>query len=298
LLGGLLAGSFIIFVLRERLRRRSFGRKLLLQSLIFLGFIAVLICLVSAINAWSIQAEDFWQTFSDAVFNLRVLRLFFTWFVIVIATLFMLDVSEKYGSGVLPRMLTGKYHHPRMEERIFMFLDLTDSTGLAERLGDEKYFQLLRTLFYMSTEPVLNCEGEIYQYVGDEIIISWTIESGMNNANCLQCFFRIGKTIEKNRNAFLKQFGVAPVFKAAVHTGNVVIGEIGVIKKDIVYAGDVLNSTARMLSLSKDLHAPLLVSDAIYERLKEAKDYTYTFLDAIVLRGKTTETRIYGVQQR
>lgn len=296
LLGGLLAGSFIIFHLRDRLRKKSFGRKLLMQSLIFLGFIALLISMVSAINAWSIQSEDFSQTFSDAIFNLRVFRLLITWFVIVVATLFLLDISEKYGSGVLSKMLTGKYHHPRTEERIFMFLDLTDSTGLAERLGNEKYFQLLSTMFYMTTEPVLNSEGEIYQYVGDEIIISWTVERGMHNANCLGCYFSIREAINKNRDEFMRKFGAVPIFKAAVHMGSVVIGEIGVIKKDIVYAGDVLNSTSRILDLSKKYGEQLLVSDMIHEKLKSDPGFAFQFLDALVLRGKTMESKIYGVR--
>ncbi len=295
LLGGLFGGYLILFVLRDLLRRRSFANKLIVQSTIFLGLIFVLVMVVGSIQAITIGA-DFTETFVDVVFTWRVLRLMITWFTVVIFTLLLLDVSEKYGQGVLWKIVTGKYHQPVTEARIFMFMDLTNSTGLAESLGDEKYFRLLRSVFYVATEPVLNSEGEIYQYVGDELVLSWTVKDGLRNANCLECFFRINNEIEKQRLDFIQQFGVVPAFKAAVHMGNVVIGEIGVIKKDIVYAGDVLNSTSRIVNLSKQYGEPLLISDIVYDKLKDDHRFMFQFLDALVLRGKTIETKVYSVK--
>jgi adenylate cyclase len=296
ILGGLLGGSLIIFVLRTRLQRKSFGFKIFLQSLIFLALIILLIFLVSAINALLTDRENFFRIFYDEVFNMRVLRLVVIWFTVVSFTLIILDVSDKYGPGVLWRMILGRYHIPRTVERIFMFMDLTDSTQWAERLGDKRYFILLHTLYDLTTEPVLNSEGEIYQYVGDELIVSWSLAEGLKNTNCLRCFFQIRETIAHRSDWFISQFGAVPVFKAAFHMGDVVAGEIGVIKKDIVYAGDVLNSTARILSLVKEFGEEMLVSDPIYQHLSMNSGYVFEFQDSLVLRGKTTATKIYGVR--
>jgi adenylate cyclase len=234
----------------------------------------------------------------DVVFNLRVLRLLIIWFIIVIATLLFLDIGEKYGRGVLFKIITGKYHHPIVEERIFMFMDLTDSTALTERLGDEKYFELLRSLIFLATEPIMNNEGEIYQYVGDELIISWTLKKGLRNANCIRSYFGVTEAIAKRGQEYLKRFGAVPEFKAAVHMGKVVAGEIGVIKKDIVYTGDVLNSTSRVMSQCREYEENLLVTDEIADKLKYHSALEFLFLDAIVLRGKQAKTKIYCVRKK
>jgi adenylate cyclase len=250
---------------------------------------------VGSIQAITIGG-DFAETFVDVVFTWRVFRLMLTWFAVVIFTLLLLDVSEKYGPGVFWKIVIGKYHKPVTEERIFMFMDLSNSTGLAESLGEERYFHLLRSLYYIVTEPVLNAEGEIYQYVGDEIIISWSIKHGLRNSNCLRCFFNVNEALERQRANLIQQFGVLPSFKAAVHMGRVVAGEIGLIKRDIVYAGDILNSTSRIMNLSRKYGEQLLISDVIYDRLKADRRFQFQFLDALVLRGKTVESKVYGVR--
>ena len=61
---------------------------------------------------------------------------------------------------------------PKAEDRVFLFLDLEGSTQLAERLGSALYFELLRRCLDDLTEPILETEGEIYQYAGDEIVVT------------------------------------------------------------------------------------------------------------------------------
>jgi hypothetical protein len=143
---------------------------------------------------------------------------------------------------VLWKLLTGKYYRPRDEERIFMFLDLRSSTAIAEQIGHKRFFEFLRELFQDVTRPVVESRGEIYQYVGDEV----PVERGLQDANCIACFFRIEQAIAAKGAEYLDRFGVAPAFKAGVHVGEATVGEIGVVKKDIVYSGDVLNTTSRM----------------------------------------------------
>lgn len=296
LLGGLTGGSLIVFVLRERLRRRSFLYKLIVQSVVFLALIILLIMVVSSIQAL-LGPDDFWRSFVDDVLTWRVFRLLITWFFVVICTLMVLDVSDKYGKGILGKIITGAYHRPRVEERVFMFMDLKDSTKLAEQLGETKYFKLLRAVFFLTTNPILNSEGEIYQYVGDEIVLSWPVHAGLARSNCVRCYFNIIHVIDKHRGDFEQEFGVVPEFKAAIHMGPAVMGEIGVIKKDIVYAGDVLNSTSRILNLAKSYGRDLLVSDSIREKLQSDTSLQFSFCDEIVLRGRSVGTRIYACRQ-
>lgn len=292
--GGLTGGTLIVFVLRGMLRRRSFGRKLLIQSVILLVLIVMAIMLVGAVQAMTTDGA-FWPSFVEAFVTWRVFRLIITWFVVVMITILMIDVAEKYGQRVLWKIITGRYHRPVNEERIFMFMDISDSTQIAEQLGDQKYFQLLRSVFSLATEAVLNAEGDIYQYVGDELILTWEVENGLRNANCVRCFFAVMDAIASHRDLLMSGYGVVPGFKAGIHMGEVVAGEIGMVKKDIVYAGDVLNSTSRIMSLTRQYGVRILASDAIYENLKQSDLCTFQFVDSVILRGKSQSTKLYSV---
>ena len=238
---------------------------------------------------------SFWQNFYTDVFSLRVLRLVIAWYCIVILTIFLLDVSEKYGPGTLRKMLLGKYHTPGREQRVFMFLDLRSSTTIAEEIGAERYFRMLHFFYQVANEAIINNYGEIYQYVGDEIVVSWPLEQGLKNGNCLQCFRAVCNAVDNHAATFEKEFGVVPRFKAGIHAGLVVTGEIGTVKKEIVYSGDVLNTTARIVALCNQYGQTLMVSDVIYNALKQTPGYHFTYIDSTVLRGKVVATGLYGV---
>ncbi|MFP4365353.1 MAG: hypothetical protein ACLFR1_15935 [Spirochaetia bacterium] len=60
-----------------------------------------------------------------------------------------------------------------------MFLDLTSSTAIAERIGHVQFLSLLRDFFMDVSEAVIAHGGEIYKYVGDEAIILWDREKGV-----------------------------------------------------------------------------------------------------------------------
>ncbi|HEX5653251.1 MAG TPA: adenylate/guanylate cyclase domain-containing protein [Chitinophagaceae bacterium] len=296
LVGGFLGGSFIVFYQRGRLKGKTYKQKLLIHSSIYILFVGICILLVGIIGALiDPDKPSFFQRFYADIFSLRVLRLMINWYIIVLLTMFLLDVSEKYGSGILRKLLLGGYYSPGKEERIFMFLDLKASTSIAEKIGDEVYFRMLRYFYQLANEVIINNHGEIYQYVGDEIVISWEKEQGLNNANCLQCFKAIRETVKEKADFFMENFGVIPSFKAAIHSGIVTAGLIGSVKKDIVFSGDVLNTTARMVALCNQYQQTLIISEYLYKELKDTPGYQFNYLDSPVLRGKTVKTGLYGV---
>jgi adenylate cyclase len=298
LAGGLFAGSFIVFYQREKVKGRSYREKLFIHSSLYIFYLMVFIGGVGILGALNNTADaPFWVKFREDVFSLRVLRLIFTWYFIVVMTVFFLDVNEKYGAGILRGLLLGKYHKPGKEERVFMFLDLKGSTTIAEQIGDEKYFSMLRYFYQVANEAIINTYGEIYQYVGDEIVISWEKKEGIRNANCLRCFTAIQEAVKKRAGHFTDTYGVVPAFKAGIHAGTVTTGEIGTIKKDIVYSGDVLNTTARIVALCNFYKEELLISGLLYQELKETTtEYNFYFIENVLLRGKKTEMGLWGVR--
>ena len=167
-----------------------------------------------------------------------------------------------------------------------MFLDLKSSTKIAEQIGEERYFKMLRFFYKLANIAVLNNRGEIYQYVGDEIVVSWEKQQGLNDANCLNCFFAIKDLVQENASAFMEQFNTIPEFKSALHIGTVASGEIGSVKRDIVYSGDVLNTTARIIALCNHYGKALMISEDLYHQLQYVENYHFQFVDESVLREK------------
>jgi len=159
---------------------------------------------------------------------------------------FFIQINRLLGQGVLWKFVLGKYHKPREEERIFMFLDMKSSTTIAERLGHVRFYALLNELFREISEPVLQTKAEIYQYVGDEVVLTWNLEEGLRNSNCLKIFFMFRENVRRNSDNYFKNFGVRPEFKAGLHFGKVISAQIGDLKREIAYNGDVLNTASRI----------------------------------------------------
>lgn len=99
-----------------------------------------------------------------------------------------------------------------------MFLDLKGSTGIAEKLGEHKYFRFIQKVFKDVTPVLLETKGEVYQYVGDEIVITWKVDNGIKDSNCIRCFQNIVKLLEDLTPLYEEQFGVVRIFKAGLHT--------------------------------------------------------------------------------
>lgn len=291
LIVGVLGGTLLVWVNGRLFRRRSFKfamfTTLIAYVLIFV-LASLLATLAMMIGEYGLQGISFdtMKTTLGFVINPTLITGFILWGAITLFTLFLLQVNDKFGPGILLKFLAGNYHQPKKEDRIFMFMDMRSSTTIAEKIGNEKYFNLLNDLYADITNTILNNEGEIYQYVGDEIVISWPIKKGTRNANCLHCFTQIQEKLTDLRPVYEKKYSVIPEFKAGLHHGPVMAGEVGVIKKDIIYSGDVLNTTARIQELCNKYSVDILISKETFDLISDSDGYKLTPLGSIELRGK------------
>jgi len=204
--------------------------------------------------------------------------------------------NRMIGKGVLLKYLTGRYHTPIEEERIFMFIDIKSSTTIAEKIGHRKFHSLLNDFFYDITDPILENDGEIYKYVGDEVIVTWPLKKGIKNNNCVRAFFEVKKKIEEKKDRYLKDYGLVPEFKAGLHCGTIIVGEMGDIKSEIAYLGDVVNTTARIQTQCHVHDADLLTSSVMIEKMEEPLFFGYSELGEIQLRGKKLSTMLVKIE--
>lgn len=299
---GFFGGGIIVYFLKEQLRKLPVGAAIIADTVIIVLAIIVVSIPATLVYNSIYFSKPPWNSFIivhalDYLFSVALLHTILFWSLIVVLTLVVLQVNEKYGQGVLWKMLKGKYYRPRVEERIFMFLDIRGSTSIAERLGHVKWFELLNRFFNDISESIIDTKGEIYQYVGDEIIVQWDIQSGIEDWNCVRCFFEIQNKIQSLASAYTSKYDTVPKFKAALHCGDVTIGEIGKIKKDIVYTGDVLNTTARIQELCNSLHQDFLISEQVTANLPASAEFELTLVGDTELRGKETHVSVYTVRK-
>jgi len=287
----LIGGSALVFYINPKFAHRSYGRAIIAVVLCIVFTMSVITVIsayiyVTLILKKSVSDADFKHLFLGYISDPLNLKDTLIWSTITAATQFIFMMNTKFGPGVFGKIITGKYRLPKTEERIFMFLDVNSSTTIAENLGEVTYHRLLKDFFAHITDPIVNNYGEIYQYVGDEVIIAWDVLKGARNNQCIRCFFEIKKEIAKNSDYYYKTYGVVPTFKAGIHSGIVIAGEIGIFKRDITYSGDVLNTTARMRSMCKELNVELIASSDLLQHLPYPHQFNIHKLGCIELRGK------------
>ena len=289
---GLVFGLLELFLFPKaemRLRRWSFTYIFLFKTLLYTaGIYALTVALMIILGLFEVSNLAFLASPEQLV-------LVFYSLVIYSLLVFFLQVNRLLGAGILWKFIRGKYHKPREEERIFMFLDMKSSTRIAEQLGHVRFYTLLNELFHEISEPVLQTKAEIYQYVGDEVILTWEMENGLEDSNCLKTFFMFQESLLRNSGNYLKNFGVKPEFKAGLHFGKVVSAQIGDLKRDIVYNGDVLNTTSRIQNECNKYQRDCLVSGALMNRLNKINGFQWERIDAVTLRGKETEVELFSV---
>jgi adenylate cyclase len=204
-------------------------------------------------------------------------------------------MAIKIGPNVLVNLLLGKYHIPSEENRVFMFLDLKSSTTIAEEIGHIKYSQFIQDCFADLTESAIIHEVEIYQYVGDEAVLTWKSDNGFKRNNCIYTYYDFQKSLEDKKAYYLKKYGIFPEFKAGVNAGPVVVTEVGIIKREIAYHSDVLNTAARIQGKCNELNSKLLISGEVKDSLLPDTNLIVEDAGVFELKGKQIEVQLFKV---
>jgi adenylate cyclase len=126
--------------------------------------------------------------------------------------------------------------------------------------------------------------------------LTWNPTQGLQDCNCLRVFFEFKQTLLDRAKFYREQFGVVPKFKAGVNLGPVTVAEVGVLKRDIAYLSDVLNTAARLESMCHEHSAELLITETLQEALPEADDLRCEPIGELELRGKSERISVYRVE--
>jgi adenylate cyclase len=300
LLIGFLVGTSIglceEFLFLEKFRKKSYLFLLVFRTVVYSVVIAFHEILINSASNFFTQNLTLGQSVHSAVYRENFPRDLSIIAVISVISIALLQIRRLHRPGDLIRYVTGRYHLPEEVNKIFLFIDLKSSTAIAEKIGNTKYSSFLIDYFHDMTGAILMSKAEIYQYIGDEIILTWSFENGIKYARCINCFFDILTSIEMKKEEYLKKYDVYPEFKAAIHAGSVSVTWIGSIKKEIVYHGDVINTTARIQEECNKQNQKFLISDYMLQNIELPAYLRSEFLGELQLKGKQKKVKIFGLK--
>ncbi len=203
---------------------------------------------------------------------------------------------HQVGHRPIGKIMMGYYQKPREENLIFMFLDLQSSSKIAEILGHERYSYFIQDCFRFLTNPIIMTLGRVYQFVGDEVVVTWNADKLKNYRRTVDFYYYYEKELKKRKKYFKKKYGIQPVFTASINAGKVMATEVGEIKREIAFHGDVLNTAARIQKQCKTYGKNMLVTDNFASQLVAAKtNYKVQYIDKVKFVGKDRIAKLYEV---
>lgn len=295
---GIIQGWLETTVFHKRLKDRALWIKISIKA-VFYSILTILFLVGLALINQFLNANDGVSPMGIELSPGSFIKSFAFWSIVIYAGLGMTvaiiisEFAEYLGVEQFYKYLKGEYNRPNEEDRIFLFMDMKGSTTIAEQLGHVRYFELIKRSYEVMTNAILFHGGEIYQYVGDEVVLTWNTRTSRSFDQSIHCFEGITQSLIASKEAFIKEFGLAPEFKAGAHVGTVTSGEIGVLKRDIVYTGDVLNTASRIQGVCNQFSASLLVSKAIVDKCSFSESH-FTLVDEMILRGKQEKVLVYS----
>ena len=204
-------------------------------------------------------------------------------------------ITNIIGPRAFLNFIIGRYHLPVEEMRFVLFVDIAGSTGLAERLGGIAIHRLLDRTFRLLTLSVIDYRGEVLNYVGDEVIVTWREDRGAVDCRPLRCFMAMRDELSRAAGQFEREFGTVPRIRGSLHFGPVIVGEIGDIKRAIVFNGDVMNTAARLEELSRGVDGGFLASRAAMQRFGSAPPFAMRDLGRLAIRGRADGIDVVGL---
>ncbi|EJG02061.1 adenylate/guanylate cyclase domain-containing protein [Flavobacterium sp. F52] len=213
---------------------------------------------------------------------------------ITVAVLLKRSVGKNYFTD----FFKGTYMTPIEEERVFLFLDMVDSTPLVQQLGSYRFSRLMQDCFADLSDVVLQYDGSIYQFVGDEAVITWKVKKSFTASDCIDLYFTYTQLLEKRNEHYKMLYNVQPKFRAAINSGMVSIALVGDVKREAAYFGDTLNICSRLQKTCKERNADMIISESFFFKVKHYESYDFRIIDGLLLKGIPNIGRAYSLHKQ
>ena len=236
----------------------------LLSITIYTAFVAVLfVVAVHLSHLLTGQLDTLSRAYRRLPFALPLVIAFSVIGIVVMRTVHFIGIETLF------HLMIGTYHRPVIQEKVLLFLDINNSTGLAERLGAVQIKSLVGKFLFDISKPITDHGGEIYLYKGDGLIALWNWDEAIRGNKILRAIDAVFAAVRREEAAYQREFGVVPRFRIGVHGGEVVVSEQGDTKRAIGVYGSTINIAARMEEAAKAHDVGCAISGDVAQALSD-----------------------------
>lgn len=300
---GIVAAVFELEIFIKIKRRFKFYQFLIIRSLFYFLLVTFVIFFELSIARVFKYGLSYKEVLRSEEFNNYLLREDFLYsifyaFLIIVVFNFSRQMVKKLGQGVFINFITGKYVTPVIENKIIMFINIRDTDKIIKKLGRLRFHSFLKEFVADITESIISYEGKIYEYVDDQIIVIWDPKLGLHDANCIRAFFEAKDRLQEQKEKYFRDFGIFPKINVVLHRGDLVHGELGYAKSNIVFSGDAMNTTARVLDACNEQDKEIMITGELMNEVRLPMLYQFQFCGDYVPRGRKGKLDIYTLLEK
>ncbi len=204
-------------------------------------------------------------------------------------------VVERVVAGDLSRLLAG-------DRRVvtILFADLRGSTALAEYLDPQEFVGVLNDYVGALAQCVLTRGGMVRQFLGDglmAIFSAFEADASSGATQAVQATLDMRLAVRSVNDARSRQGGPVMRFGVGIHTGEVILGSIGIRQQaEITAFGDTVNTASRLQDLSKQYGVDSVLSAQTAAQLNHS-DGLLRSLGPTAVRGRQQPVEVYTLAE-
>lgn len=208
----------------------------------------------------------------------------------------MRDVLGKVASSdVVAQLLEGRIDLGGVElDATVMFTDVRNFTALCEQLEPQQSLALLNELLTVISEVIEAKGGVVDKYLGDGAmgLFGAPVAREGDTRRAVEAALEIQRRMAQLRPRLAGRGLPAPLVGVGLNTASVVAGNIGsATRLNYTVLGDGVNLAARLESLTKRYHVPIVVGARTRSECGEG--IVFRELDKVRVRGRSSGERIY-----
>ncbi|HEV3137655.1 MAG TPA: adenylate/guanylate cyclase domain-containing protein [Pirellulales bacterium] len=173
------------------------------------------------------------------------------------------ELSDKLASD--PHMLSG-----RDTEVTLLFCDIRDFSGISQRLDPSVTMDWIGDVIGVLSDCVINHQGVLVDYVGDELLAMWGAPSEQADQALLACRAALAmqNALPTLNERWQSRMGKPFRIGVGINTGTARVGNIGSHRK-MKYGplGNTVNMASRVQGMTKYLKSEILITAATRARL-------------------------------